>query len=156
MKDAADLARWAARDFVHNLEHLPADKLDWKPTPEAKSALQIAGEVAGVIGNTLPVLKGESWATDPLPQPGNLAEAEQLVLERAQAYADALESVDRASLKYMMDLPFGKFWAERFVLFPLIETIHHRGQICYLQSLLGDAEVRFDPVASEEVFSRPI
>ncbi len=43
MKDAADLARWAARDFVHNLEHLPADKLDWKPTPEAKSALQIAG-----------------------------------------------------------------------------------------------------------------
>ncbi len=78
------------------------------------------------------------------------------MLERAQAYADALESVDRASLKYMMDLPFGKFWAERFVLFPLIETIHHRGQICYLQSLLGDAEVRFDPVASEEVFSRPI
>ena len=38
MNDAADMARWAARDFVFNLEAIPADRLDWKRSPEAKSA----------------------------------------------------------------------------------------------------------------------
>jgi DinB superfamily len=155
MKDTADLARWAARDFVFNLEAIPADRLDWKPSPEAKSALQLAGEVAGVAGNTLPVLQGGDWTPSPLPQPATLQEARQLVLERADAYAAALEAADPASLRRHLELPFGKFWAERFVLFPLLDLVHHRGQLCYLQSLLGDAEVRFDPEAGDRFFNPP-
>jgi hypothetical protein len=69
MKDAAEMERWAARDFVFNLEAIPADRLDWKPSPEAKSALQLAGEVAGVAGDTLPVLQGGHWIPPPLPHP---------------------------------------------------------------------------------------
>jgi hypothetical protein len=147
MKEAADIIRWAARDFVFNLEALPADRLDWKPSPEAKNALQLAGEVAGVAANTLPVLKGGEWTPHPLPEPTSLEEARQLVIRAGNEYADALEAVDPATLKRNLELPFGTFYAERMVLFPMIDLIHHRGQICYIQSLLGDAEVRFDPAA---------
>lgn len=155
MKDAVDMARWAARDFVFNLEAIPADRLDWKPTPEAKSALQLAGEVAGVAGNTIPVLQGGDWTPAPLPQPATLEEARQMVLEQADAYSAALEAADPASLQRTLDLPFGKFKAARFVLFPLIDLIHHRGQLCYIQSLLGDAEVRFDEDSGNQFFNPP-
>lgn len=153
MKESADMARWAAQDFVFNLEAIPADRLDWKPNPEAKSALQIAGEVAGVAGSTVPVLQGGDWSAAPLPQPGSLEEARRLVLDSAEAYAAALESASPEVLHRTLELPFGKFWAERFVLFPVIEIIHHRGQLCYLQALLGDTEVRFHPEASERFFN---
>src|SRR4051812_30208507 len=129
MKETADMARWAARDFVFNLEALPADRLDWKPSPEAKSALQLAGEVAGVAANTVPILQGGNWAAAPLPQPATLEEARKLVLEQTEAYAAALEAAGPAALHRPVELPFGKFWAERFVLFPMIDLIHHRGQL---------------------------
>jgi uncharacterized damage-inducible protein DinB len=153
MKLVADMTRWAARDFVFNLEAVPADRLDWKPSPEAKSALQIAGEVAGVAANTIPVLQGGDWTPSPLPQPADLDEARRVVLEHAEAYASALEAADPLSLERTLHLPFGSFQAARFVLFPMIELFHHRGQLCYIQSLLGDAEVRFDPGASDRFFN---
>jgi uncharacterized damage-inducible protein DinB len=155
VKDIAAMTRWAARDLLFNLEALPADRLDWRPAPEAKSALQMAGEVAGVFRNTLPVLQGGGWTPQPLPDPATLEEAREMVLASADAYANALEQVHRATLDRNIELPFGTFWAERFVLFPLIDAIHHRAQICYLQSLLGDAEVRFDPEASGRFLTRP-
>ena len=155
MKDTAELARWAARDFVFNLEAIPADRLDWKPSPEAKSALEIAGEVAGGAGSVVPVLQGGDWTPSPNPQPATLAEARDLVLEKTEAYAAALEAADPSSLRRVFELPFGTFLVERFVLFPVIELIHHRGQLCYLQSLLGDAEVRFEPQATDRFFNPP-
>jgi len=155
MKATAELARWAARDFVFNLEAIPADRLDWKPSPEAKSALQMAGEVAGGAAGIIPVLQGGDWAPSPNPAPASLEEARQMVLEQADAYAAALEAADPGPLRRTLELPFGKFLAERFVLFPVIELFHHRGQLCYLQSLLGDAEVRFDPEASDRFFNPP-
>ena len=155
MRDAAAMARWAARDFVHNLEAIPVDKLDWRPAPEAKSALQIAGEVAGSIRATIPLLEGRDWQWQGMSELKSAAEARQAVLEAADEYATKLESADAGKLAREIQLPFGTFWAARFALFPVIETIHHRGQICYLQSLLGDAETRFDEDAVPAFFGRP-
>lgn len=155
MSEIVDMVRWAGRDFVFNLEAIPEDKLDWKPSPEAKSALQLAGEVATVAVNTIPVLHGGGWTPTPLAVPADLAEARNLVLENVEAFAAALETADPANLQRVLTLPFGNFHAERFVLFPLIDLIHHRGQLAYLQSLLGDAAVRFDPEASDRFFNPP-
>ena len=38
--------------------------------------------------------------------------------------AAAMEAVDPATLQRVLDLPFGKFLAARFVLFPLVDLIH--------------------------------
>src|SRR5215211_1361700 len=109
MKDAADMARWMARDFVFNLEAIPADRLDWKPAPEAKSAMEIAGEVIAVSRGIVPVLRGGDWDPPslPFPKPASLEEAKQRVIESADAYADALEAADPAPLQRTLNLPFG-------------------------------------------------
>jgi hypothetical protein len=153
MKEAVEMIRWAGKDFVFNLEAIPEDKLDWKPSPETKSALQLAGEVATVASSTIPVLQGSGWTPVPLPVPATLSEARELVLKSVEEFAAAMEATDPASLQRVLELPFGKFLAARFVLFPLIDLIHHRGQLAYIQSLLGDAEVRFDPEASDVFFN---
>src|SRR5436309_9640518 len=79
LKDHAAVLRWAARDLMFNLEAIPEDKRDWRPAPEAKSALQMAGEVAGVIRNTLPVVEGGDWEPKDLPHPTTLEEARSQV-----------------------------------------------------------------------------
>jgi hypothetical protein len=155
MKEAADMARWAARDFIFNLEAIPEDRLAWKPSPEAKNALQLAGEVATVAINTIPVLQGGGWTPTPLAVPETLADARQLVIENVDTFAAALEEAEPSSLQRVLELPFGKFLATRFVLFPVIDLIHHRGQLAYIQSLLGDAAVRFDPDSSDRFFNPP-
>jgi len=83
------------------------------------------------------------------------ADARQAILKAVDEYATKLEQADPAQLQREIQLPFGTFWAARFALFPVIEIIHHRGQICYLQSLLGDAEARFDEEAVPAFFGRP-
>ena len=155
MKDAADMARWMARDFVFNLEAIPADRLDWKPAPEAKSALEIAGAVIAVSRSIVPLLQGGDWEPPslPFPKPATLEEAKRRVIDSADAYAEALEGADPAPLQRTLMLPFGNFQAARFALFPVIELIHHRAQLCYLQSLLGDREVRYEPESSERFFN---
>lgn len=155
MRDVAAMVRWAAQDFIFNLEAIPADKLDWKPSPEAKSAQEIAAEVATVAVSTIPVLSGGDWAPTRQAPPTSVDEARRLVLDSAEAFAVAYEAADPANLQRTLELPFGKFLAARFVLFPLIEFIHHRGQLTYIQSLLGDKEVRFDPEASDRFFNPP-
>ena len=156
MKVTADLVRWAAHDFVFNLEAIPTEKLDWKPSPEAKSAMEIAAEVSTVAASAIPVCSGGEWAPTRFPVPTELDEAKRLVVDNAEAFAAAYESADPALLERTLELPFGKFVAARFVLFPLIELIHHRGQLAYIQSLLGDAEVRFDQEAGERFFNPPL
>jgi hypothetical protein len=155
MKEVADVIRWAARDLIFNLEALPEEKRDWQPAPGTKSALTVAGEAAGVIENTLVLLQGGEASWGGYPHPETLEEARRLVVDVADRYAAALVTMDPASLERTLHLPFGNFRAARFALMPMIELIHHRGQICYLQSLLGDTQVRFDPAAAPILFGPP-
>ena len=43
----------------------------------------------------------------------------------------------------------GSFPFARAVSFPVIDAIHHHGQIAYIQSLLGDAETHFYEMANQ-------
>jgi hypothetical protein len=63
LKVAAWMVRYGARSLIHNLEFIPADRLDWKPEPGAKSALEITGEVVGNLRWCLPILRGGEWDT---------------------------------------------------------------------------------------------
>lgn len=35
----------------------------------------------------------------------------------------------------------------------MLDLFHHHGQICYLQSLLGDTEMHWDAAAIDDVFA---
>jgi uncharacterized damage-inducible protein DinB len=142
LEGMAGQAAWATKNLSYNLGFIPEDKLAWKPAPTAKSAYEIAAEVAGVAHGMSAVIDGQAWPQS-MPSYSSLKEAQDGVEQAGEAYAAKLRSIDPARLGETVELPFGSFPFARAVSFPVVDAIHHHGQIAYIQSLLGDTESHF-------------
>ena len=155
LKAVAWMLRYGVRSLVFNLEQIPEERAQWKPEPAAKSPLEIATEVLGGMRMYRPIVDNpdfpQVWPKH--PQPKTLAEARAMLLETADEYAAALEAAG-PELDRPQAMPFGGvFRTYRAVCFPLMDLFHHHGQICYLQSLLGDTETHWNAVAIEQEFA---
>jgi len=137
-------AEWAAKDTAHNLDFIPADKLEWKPAPTAKSALQIANEMVYFARGMMPVLSGGSFTPPDVTPAKTAAEAKERLISTAGEYAQALRAVKPEDLGRQVDLGFAKMSLPQAAGMPVIEFVHHRGQIVYIQTLLGDTQDHFD------------
>jgi hypothetical protein len=152
LKVAAWMLRYGARSLAFNLGFIPPDRLDWKPEPGAKSALEIAREVVGGIRMYRPILSGGEWdPTTAYPPIATLDEARSLLADAAEEYAAALEAAG-PELNRLVNIAGGPLRAPRAVLFPVMDLFHHHGQICYLQTLLGDREQHWDGDTIAELF----
>jgi hypothetical protein len=160
---AAWMLRYGARSLIHNLQFIPADRARWKPAgyPRdsagggAKSPLEIVTEVIRAVRMYQPILEGPEYP-DPrpeLPQPATLQEAAQLLAAAVEQYAAALEAAG-PELERPQPMPFGGvFRATRAACYPVLEVFHHHGQICYLQTLLGDTKMHWDEAAIADEFA---
>ena len=77
------------------------------------------------------------------------------ILIRREDFDAARAALERtgAELDRAQEMPFGAtFRASRAACFPLLDLTHHHGQICYLQSLLGDSEMHWDEAAITDEF----
>jgi hypothetical protein len=145
LKPVARVVRWGVESTAFNLGQLPADRLDWKPNPACKSALQVTGEVVGVMRMMLGVLQGGGFGGGPgYETPASLEEAQRQLAVTGEAFAAALEKAG-PELDREIESPFGTMLASRAVLWGMIDLVHHHGQISYLQCLLGDGEMHFNP-----------
>lgn len=141
----AGTATWAAKNLAYNLDFIPDDKLNWKPSPEAKSALEIVNHTAGAFRGFIPVLSGGEWAMPDASQAAtDRASAKKSIIEAAEEYAAAVQKINRADLGNMIQLPFGQMPLFRVASMPLVDVLHHHGQIAYIQTALGDNEDHFD------------
>jgi hypothetical protein len=142
----ASQVEWAAKDTAYNLDFIPADRLAWKPAPTAKSVLEIVNEMVGAAIKMTSVLGGGSWTPAPpeFAPATTVATAKELVLSTASQYARALRAVKPEELGRQVDLGFRVWPLPQAAGLPVIEFIHHRAQIVYLQTLLGDTEDHFD------------
>jgi hypothetical protein len=153
LEPVARVVRWGVESMAFNLGQLPADKLDWKPNPACKSAMEVTGEVLGVMQMMVSVLEGGEPRppADATPEegriryatPATLEEAQRRLLEAGQSFADALEKAG-PELERAVPTPFGMLWGPRLVLWGMIDLVHHHGQIAYLQCLLGDGEMHMN------------
>jgi uncharacterized damage-inducible protein DinB len=143
MQGMARQMEWVARNTAHNLSFIPADKLNWRPAPTAKSALEVINHVVGYIKAMTPVLGGGAFTPSHTAPATNLQAAQELLITTAREYADALERLTVADLSRTIDLPFGSFPLSQAASMPVVDLIHHHGQIAYIQTLLGDAEDHF-------------
>lgn len=133
---------WAGKNLSYNLKFIPDDKLDWKPAPDAKSALEIAAEVVGFL-TWMPTQFREAGAAPEMPTFSAREDAQQAVEKAANDYAEFLRGLSPEDLEgeiQMMSAPFPK---ARAVGMPVVEIVHHHGQIAYIQTLLGDTESHF-------------
>ena len=144
-------ARWAARNIAYNLDFIPEDKLNWKPAESAKSALEVIAHVIGAIKSLQPVLGGSEWSPHQEPTPASAAVAKQALVAAADEFAEVLTSLAPESLQNRIELPFGTMSLAVIANMPVIDLIHHHGQIAYIQTLLGDTEDHFDMEALAEM-----
>ncbi len=155
VKAAAWMIRYGARSLAHNLEFIPADRETWKPAPEAKSPLDVAAEAVRVFEMYLPILEegGFPERRQGFEPPATLAEARARLLAITERYARALEAAG-PELDRAQRMPFGGiFRATRAACYPLLDLMNHHGQILYLQTLLGDAEMHWSDEAIRAEFS---
>jgi uncharacterized damage-inducible protein DinB len=130
---------WAAKNTVYNLDFVPDDKLDWKPAPTASSVLEIINHVMMPLRAFGSVLQGNGFNHEGA-QATNREEAKQLLLEAVQNYTAVLQSLKPEDLQGTVTVPFGEMPMGMAVGVPMVDLIHHHGQISYLQTLWGDTE----------------
>ena len=138
-------AEWAARNLAYNLDFIPENKLNWKPAPTANSALEIVQHAARAFKYLEGMISGASGEPPEVPLTTTAAEAKQQIIDAAVEYNQFLGTVDPATLTNELPMPFGAtFPVSRVVSMPVVDILHHHGQIAYIQTLLGDTESHFD------------
>jgi hypothetical protein len=149
---AKDATERAAADLRKTFAAVPDDKLDWSPSPTARTPLWLVGHCGAASSAIAALLRGE-----PLPLPGDTADAAALIRAAGQGVATraealslldastaevlaALDSVTPARVETVPDSPFGQmpfaFWME----VPANHTVAHARQLDYLQTIWGDLQ----------------
>ena len=142
MDAVAGMAEWLGPDLAYNLEFIPEDRLEWKPAPEAKSALACAAEAATVTRAMLNKLSGKALKAE---MPAVLSKEQvQADLEKGSAeYAAAVRAIPVEKLSEQVVTEWGTLSLQQLAAYVVVELSHHRGQLLYIQTLLGDTESHF-------------
>jgi hypothetical protein len=140
--------------FLRNFSHVPDDKLNWTPTPTAKSAIRIAAHTALYADRFAAMIRDRK-----LPAPDNLAEwlaqrnaEEEAVTSRADIETifrkgtdeviAALDSLNPEEVGGTLDSGQGWSMPMSFLMnLPGWHATCHMGQIDYLQTCWDDQEV---------------
>lgn len=139
--------------FKHNFSFIPEDKLNWTPSPSAKSPLQILAHVA-VSANYIADWIGGKETKLTAEQLGAKCDAEEKELISKSAAFSVLESATSNALATMKKLTANDL--EKIVHTPWMSaplgmwvTLFwrhfdmHTGQIDYLQTCWNDQEFHF-------------
>ena len=120
--------------------HVPADKAQWKPETNAKSAQEIVEHVAGVNEFFAKLIRGAELSGGPTPGRYESYEQALSALQASgEAVAEAIQAVPDEQLEAERTLPWGEAWKLRKLLVaPGTHIAYHWGQISYLQTLWGD------------------
>ncbi len=137
--------------FLKALSFVPDDKLNWRPSETAKSALRIAAHVG--YSNRLfkvAVLGGPFPTNDVAAIFGQLSQDELSITSRQQAIdliedstselAGAMDRVDPENIHETPDSPFGPLPVAFWLSLPMVHFFDHAGQLDYLQTIWGDLD----------------
>ncbi|MEO6906846.1 MAG: DinB family protein [Abditibacteriaceae bacterium] len=138
---------WAAKNVNHNLDFVPDEKLDWKPAPDAKSVLDIAHEIALSTDSIANFLATGEYQKN-VARPTTREEAKSAITAAAETYAKVLPRLTREQLAGTAHFPWGEVPMGEAIGMPVIEILHHHGQIAYIQTLLGDTDSHFFQLGS--------
>src|SRR5215212_5056678 len=130
LEPVARVVRWGVESMAFNFGQLPADKLNWKPNPESKSALEVTAEVIGVMRMMVGLMATGSFerpdgadasVSGPIryPLPSGLEDAQRQLTETGGAFAAELEKAG-PELDRAVETPFGTMLGSRVVLWGMI------------------------------------
>lgn len=140
------LTRRQLKSLFEAARALPADKLDWKPAPEARSALDQLQEFATALsqfGNAWTERKIEfnpekftEWKAE-RSKHTSIDELEKIATEQTEEFIKFLETVKPDDYDLPVDMPFpGEFTMADVLSYHYWNGAYHTGQITYIASLL--------------------
>lgn len=144
LEGLAGQVQFFSANLAHNLDFIPDDKLDWKPAPTANSAMEVARHLLMAHSRIGAMLTGKNPDEAPIANPQTRDEAKKALVESATAYAAMLRSLDPSTLQELVEMRFARLPKMIVAGMAVADTIHHHGQIAYIQTLLGDTESHFD------------
>jgi uncharacterized damage-inducible protein DinB len=148
----------ASETLLRNVRAVPADKLSWRPAEKTRSALEVCQEAAQSPMWGVMILNHKGW-------PGGTPEQMQEQMAAAMAERQSWDTVDKCEaamdanlekleaairalpdeeLETVIRLPFGPGMDLPLAEICLVQywnTTYHTGQVCYVQLMLGDAEM---------------
>ena len=123
---------------------MPAEKLDWKPAPEARNARELVEEIVMTTG-----FSAEFIHTQKMPDMEHsetdkkgLDELEKEHRAALEKLVEAIRAFPEDKLSEKVELPWGtSTWLE-VISYPYWNLMYHYGQISYIQTMYGDKETR--------------
>jgi len=139
----------ARNRFLYGIEKVPDDRLEWSPGGSAKSALGLAGKLAGFLGFIAYMTEHSAMPdrTGPQPLPPATREEARAALEGAfDGLTGVLSALTPADLERTVPTPWG-------ANVPIPDWMHvgnsviayHQGQLNYLQLCYGDEDPNMPP-----------
>ena len=122
------------------LEAVPVDKIEYRPDPASRSALELARHIAAADNRFVETVINGVFDTNPAMIPESVKTPAEIAAWYEERYArnfGALARVPAEQLTKIVDFRGMFQWpAVKFLLFGLNHTIHHRGQLAsYLRCM---------------------
>jgi len=143
---------WERQSTRRVFAALPSDRLDYRPDPKAKSAIELAWHIASSELFFMDGLLKGQFGTDEPAMPAEITSGAALIAwyDRALAASLAqLQALDGDNLVRPVDF-FGIFQhpAIQFLSLLLTHSVHHRGQLAtYLRPMGGKVPAILGPSA---------
>ncbi|HED03568.1 MAG TPA: DinB family protein [Candidatus Fraserbacteria bacterium] len=128
--------------------HIPAERTAWRPEGLGRSPQELLAHTAGANLAFARLIQGETELPGEPPQQikaeaRSYQEALQTFQTSAQTLAQAMRILPEERFTQECQMPWGERWKMTRVLSaPSAHIAYHWGQLCYLQTLLGDQEDR--------------
>jgi len=123
------------------LEAVPPNKVDYKPDPASRSAIELTRHIAAADNRFLETVINGVFDTNPAMIPENVKTPAEIASWYEERYAknfQALGKVPSEQLTKIIDFRGMFQWpAVRFAIFGLHHTIHHRGQLASYLRCMG-------------------
>lgn len=148
----------AGQEFLLNVRAMPADKLTWKPLDTGRSALDLLQEVAQSASYVIPILETRQVPEfNPEMFAGLMAErqswdtvekCEEVMRANHARLFEIIRNFPDEDLKQTVHLPFAGGFDQtmaEIMSYQYWNLSYHLGQVCYIQTLYGDTEMRVAP-----------
>jgi len=123
------------------LEAVPPNKLDYKPDPASRSAIELTRHIAAADNRFVETVINGVLDTNPAMIPENVKAPAEIASWYEERYAKNFEALGKVSGEQLVKIVDfrGMFqWpAVKFAIFGLHHTIHHRGQLASYLRCMG-------------------
>ena len=123
------------------LEAVPPNKVEYKPDPASRSAIELTRHIAAADNRFVETVINGLFDTNPAMIPENVKTPAEIASWYEERYAKNFEGLGKVSGEQLVKIVDfrGMFqWpAVKFAIFGLHHTIHHRGQLASYLRCMG-------------------